>query len=262
MKKSLYIASMMVLMLCAALPAFAGETDGHFADWVTPAWGNPLEDVVGKVRIVDVEDLVNVQIVYSYPNGVTGKVSGVRDVDDVLVFHFAIPAEAEAGLGEMTYFATVKHGTEYSTSEERSIPMGYEEDLDITANPPEILWFALGDKSATVRYKACCNILGASIIAKRMPVNPMESSKGLPEELYSDFVWLEPDALSTSTAGLYFEFGFDPVDFKSSEKKVPVIYEYDWLNRIWEPVLSFDVVDGKVLDFPATEGGVYVLAKK
>jgi hypothetical protein len=124
--------------------------------------------------------------------------------------------------------------------------------------------YPLGDETATVRYTACCNIMGASIIAKRMPVNPKESVKGLPakKDLYSDFVWLEPDDLSASTAGLYFEWSFDPEDFRATRKKVPTIYEYNWMEDAWAPVISYKVVDGKMLDFPSTDGGIYVLSKR
>ena len=253
-------------MVSVALSSFSGETGQHFEDWVEPAWGSPWEDIEGSVRIVDTGRIADVLARYAYPNGAKGQAACRRDEIDSERFHFAIPAELEAGLGNLKYTIEVRlendDRAESLMSGARSIPMGYEEDLDITANPPEILWFELGDKSATVRYTACCNILGASIIAKRTPVNPMESRKGLPESLYSDFVSLEPDALSASTAGLFFEFGFYPADFESTPKKIPVLYEYNWLHKEWAPVLSFEVVDGNTIDFPATEGGIYVLAKK
>lgn len=250
------------LISLIASSSFAGEVTAHFTGWVQPSWVNPNYDVEGEVRIIDIEQIDRVEISFAYPNGATGKTTAKSDKAEATLFHFSIPAQYEAGLGEMTYSVEVSHGDERTTSAARSITMGYEEDLEITANPPEILWFPLGDKSATVRYTACCNILGASIIAKRTPVNPMESSKGLPDVLYSDFISLEPDALAASTAGLYFEFGFKPEDFKEDAEKFPVILEYDWMDKEWTPVTTFDVVDGKVLDFPATEGGVYVLAKR
>jgi len=265
MKHFNYIISISALIVAIALSSFASETDPYFTDWVEPEWGNPLEDIEGQVRIVDIADIAEVQVSYAYPNGKQGKLVCSPDEDDDSLFHFTIPFEVEAGLGEMSYRIEVSHGpqgTDHVSSQGRRIAMGYEEDLDITANPPEILWFELGDKSATVRYTACCNILGASIIAIRTPVNPMESSKGLPASRYSDFVWLEPDALSASTAGLYFEFGFNPADFKSDQRRIPVLYEYTWLTKDWAPVLTFKLVDGDTIDFPATEGGIYVLAKE
>ena len=95
------------------------------------------------------------------------------------------------------------------TSEVQTIPMAYEEDLEITANPPEVLFFDLVSSEYQVRYNPCCNILGASVVAKRLVANPVPSEVGLPKMLLSDFIHLEPDDLSASTAGLYFTFTFD-----------------------------------------------------
>lgn len=262
MKHLLPLTLAFSLLATIALATSPEDTAAHFTGWTEPAWVNPLEKVKGQVRVEAIDDIAEVKVVYSYPDGTQGDTTAERDEADSNLFSFAIPSESGAGLGDFTYQIEVLHKAGTTTSPKHVIPMGYEEDLDITANPPEILWYPLGDKSATVRYKACCNILGASIIAQRIPVNPQGSSAGLPDDLYSDFVWLEPDALSASTAGLYFEFGFNPADFASTAKKHPVIYEFDWKDRDWSPVLTFEVVDGKTMDFPATEGGIFVLGKE
>jgi hypothetical protein len=250
-----------VILLGFTLESYAGKDSENFSDWVEPEWVNPLEEVVCEVQVIGIENIREVKINYGYPNGLKGELVAKANSKNDKLFRFSIPAEEMAGLGKLSYVVEVTNGVDVSVSNERKISMGYEEDLEITANPPEVLWFPLGDKSAVVRYKACCNILGASIIAKRTPVNPMESSEGLPAKVYSDFIWLEPDALSASTAGLYFEFGFEPKDFVLNKKRFPTVYEYDWRDEVWEPVISFEIVDGKIVDFPATEGGVYVLGR-
>ncbi|MFP6583056.1 MAG: hypothetical protein VCD00_10955 [Candidatus Hydrogenedentota bacterium] len=251
----------LIAVVAIAMSTHAQDTREEKEFRVT--WTDPMEDYEGTLRLKGLDAITRVQVSYTYPGGGHGEVVATladEDAADGNTYRFVIPADVLPQLGTLKYTLNVSYGTDNTYTTDGVVPLAYVEDLEITANPPEILWFELGDESATVRYTACCNILGASVIAKRIPVNPMESGEGLPAKLYSDFIWLEPDALSASTAGLYFEFGFNPKDFASSEKKTPVIYEYHWRKKNWNPVLSFDVVDGDTLDFPATEGGVYVLA--
>jgi hypothetical protein len=249
-----------VLLVCGSV--FAGDAGEHVE--LRSSWADPLEDYAGRLVVSGLDGVSGVVVSYVYPGGKSGEVVGALSGESAVagsgvVYDFVIPGDVVAQLGELKYGVKVSYGGDKVFESEGVIPLGYVEDLEITANPPEILWFALGDESATVRYTACCNILGASVIAKRIPVNPQESGVGLPERLYSDFVWLEPDALSASTAGLYFEFGFNPADFVGRDGDAPVLYEYNWRDKDWSPILHYEIVDGKVIDFPATEGGIYVL---
>lgn len=252
-----------LIALCVmAFPAFAGHSDATVTDISLAKWADTWDGFKGRVQVDGLSDVTKVTVRYTYPAGGEGEVVAKPNASNASHYDFRISPDSAMLMGQLTYVVEVAHGSGDVLSVERKVPIAYVEDLEITANPPEILWFALGDESATVRYKACCNILGASIIAKRIPMNPKETSEGLPDELYSDFIVLEPDPLSASTAGLYFEFGFNPDDFANTETKTPVLYEYHFRKKNWNPVLSFEVVDGKVIDFPATEGGIYVLAKE
>lgn len=255
------IAIVLIAVVAATMSSHAQDTR-EVKEFRT-TWTDSMEDYEGTLRLKGLDAITRVQVSYTYPGAGHGEVVATLDDEDAAegnTYCFVIPADVLPQLGSLKYTLNVSYGGDKTYTTEGVVPLAYVEDLEITANPPEILWFELGDKSATVRYTACCNILGASVIAKRIPVNPMESSEGLPEKLYSDFIVLEPDALSASTAGLYFEFGFNPKDFASTPTKAPVVYEYHWRKRNWNPVISFEIVDGDTLDFPATEGGVYVLA--
>ncbi|PCJ52308.1 MAG: hypothetical protein COA73_16350 [Candidatus Hydrogenedentota bacterium] len=254
-----------LLLVCSHVAA--ASNNPLFDPWEMPALANPGMPVEGQMRIENVEDIIEAICFYTYPDGVTGQVVCMIDVDDPALFSFVIPPPESPQVGLLTYYVEVlhgMHGTDRTASPKQTIPLVYEEDLDITANPPEILYFNLPpqDDAYTVRYKACCNILGASIIVRRSPVNPMETADGLPDTLYSDFVELEPDELSTSTAGLYFVFEFDPATFADTLEKAPILYEFVWTKMKWLPHFNYQVVDGNKIDIQAVEGGVFVLGAK
>lgn len=253
------VVSIGVACWLVAAVAVAGQTGAHIQDISEAAWADSLDGYKGRVAVSGLEGVESVVVSYRYPAGNETKIAAKADASKPGEYTFKIPGDVLSSMGELSYTVSVAHAGESPVELKRVVPLGYGEDLEITANPPEILWFPLGDKSETVRYKACCNILGASIIAKRIPVNPKASSEGLPEKLYSDFIWLEPDALSASTAGLFFEWRFKPEDFADTESKAPVLYEYDWREENWTRTLTFEITENHVIDFPCTEGGLFVL---
>lgn len=231
-----------------------------FSDWQEPAWADTFDGFSISVRVKSsssIKEVVSEVIVGdSDPITISGKVKA----DDSEVYTFDLRPLDEPSFGMLTFRAkvTMADGATH-TSEERTLPLAYIEDLDITGNPPVVLPYPLFDKTHVVRYIPCCNIFGASIIAKRIPLNPMETDDGLPETLLSDFIVLEPDDLSASTAGTYMRMSYELKALKSGSRAS--LYHYDWASRSWSEVLSYEVnVDTGVIDFHCPDGGEFVLA--
>lgn len=132
----------------------------------------------------------------------------------------------------------------------------YSEELDITGPAAVPIIFELGDDRALVRYVPCCNIYGGTLTVARGPERPMESSEGLPERLLSSFVTLDPDSLTASTAGLYFQFKFDSEDADE-------VAAYEWRDGRWREMLSYDVdAAAGTVSFHCPDGGIFVLGIK
>ena len=129
----------------------------------------------------------------------------------------------------------------------------YSAELDITGPAAVPIFYELGDDRALVRYVPCCNIYGGTLTVVRGPERPMESVKGLPERLLSSFVTLDPDSLTASTAGLYFQFKFDLEDADE-------IAAYEWRDGRWREMLSYEVVAAAgTVSFHCPDGGIFVL---
>jgi hypothetical protein len=257
----------LLLFVVMPLRATDAQDSALFDGWQIPALADPAKPIKGEVRLENMDDVLEATCFYTYPDGTTGETTCTMDADDPSLFRFMIPASEFPQVGLLTYYVEAlhgMHGTDRTASAKQTLPLVYETDLDITANPPEILYFNLPpqDEAYMVRYKACCNIMGASILATRTPMNPMETDAGLPDTLYSDFVVLEPDELSASTAGLYFVFEFDPTLFAELPDKAPTLYEFVWEKMKWLPHLSYKVVDGNKIDLQTVEGGAFVLGAK
>lgn len=132
----------------------------------------------------------------------------------------------------------------------------YSAELDITGPAAVPIFFELGDAAAVVRYVPCCNIYGGVLTVERGPDPPTSSGEGLPDRLYSSFVSLEPDAMTASTAGLYFQFTYD-ADVSGE------VAAYEWRGGEWREMLSYDVdADARTVTFHCPDGGVFVLGAK
>ena len=232
---------------------------------------NNLEPSEGSVRVAYREAFRGGAVAYEYPNGVTGHVALKADSSDEGLFRFSIPAEPEAGLGEFKYSVqmilplSANDGTQalrLISSVHRSIPMAYAEELDITGEAGVPLLYPLPDEAYQVRYTPCCNIYGGLTDALRVPVNPTGAVKGLPERLLSDYVVLEPDGLSASTSGLYFDFTYDAEKLKALGGAAVALYEWNG-NDAWSETLSYQVDEkSRKVSFHCPDGGAYVLGAK
>jgi hypothetical protein len=262
-KKAAYIA-LLVLIVLAPQEFSQASTTGIYSQWDFPKSTTNLDAVTGSVKISDSVSPVTVKCRYIYPNGERGEVECKKDGSRPGIYRFTIPAKEDGGVGELNFSIAVRPNVEtrsFITSQLQTVAAAYEEDLEITANPPEVLFFDLASSAYQVRYNPCCNILGASVIAKRLPNNPVPSEIGLPKTLLSDFIHLEPDDLSASTAGLYFTYTFDAEKVKSAGQDVPALYEYDMRKKEWFSSPNFKVVDGNKIDLHCPAGGYFVLGK-
>jgi len=251
----------MALLLAFGSIAHAGETV-TFTNWILPESTTNLDSVSGSVKISAAATPVRVACSYVYPNGERGEVECTEHDSQKGVYNFTIPSKENGGVGDILLYVRFRPSLDtktYVSSHSKSVPMAYEEDLEITANPPEVLHFDLVSPAYQVRYNPCCNILGASVIAKRLPALPTPSDAGLPETLLSDFIHLEPDDLSASTAGLYFTYTFDPEKVTSAGQKIPGLFEYDMRKDEWFKSPNSIVMEGNKIDFHCPAGGYFVL---
>ena len=132
----------------------------------------------------------------------------------------------------------------------------YSAELDITGPAAVPIFYELGDDRALGRYVPCCNIYGGTLTVARGPERPMESVEGLPDRLVSSFVTLDPDSLTASTAGLYFQFKFDSED---ADK----VAAYEWRDGQWRKMLSYEIdAAAGTVSFHCPDGGIFVLGTK
>lgn len=264
MRNALQILTIGLLGTLFAGSAFAEGEPQPFSDWQEPRWVTNLDGFEGSVRIEGLDFVVEAVAVYSYPDGTQGSVAAEPGADDPDRWHFAVPAAPEAGPGEMSYYVEVlygMHGTDRRASETRRLPLSYAEELDITGEAAEVLLYPLPDKAYTVRYIPCCNIYGGMTYAERVPVCPAETDAGLPERILSDFMILEPDGLSASTMGMYFDFKLGPEAMEGLHAEDIGLYEI--VADGWTEVQTYevDVETGTVsVHFP--DGGMLVLGVK
>lgn len=228
-----------------------------------PAWTSGLDGYMGKVRARDLDSVTEVTVAFTYPNGERGIVTAVP-TDDPDTFAFKIPPAPKSPPGVLTLSAEAlygMHGTDRLASETLSVPLSYREELDITGEAAIAYLYPLGGDAYTVRYVPCCNIYGGVTIAERVPVNPVETGEGLPEKLLSDFVVLEPDGLSASTMGMYFDFKLGPDAFNGVEEESIGLYEFD--GKKWVEFQDYEVdrAAGRV-SFHCPTGGEFVLVVK
>ena len=233
--------------------ARAGEA--LLVDWVAPAWVDATEAFEVSFSMDGGGEYESVTCGYRYPDGTEGRVECVGEGGDFVAL---VPGAVRPQVGALSLRIRVVTGGGSIESAAREVALAYVEELDITGDPPVVLPYALGDASHLVRYIPCCNIFGAALMASRVPINPKETSKGLPDAILSDFVILEPDELATSTAGTYMQFRLGP------DLEVPVVaYEYDWKIEGWREVLSYDVdVEQGTVDFHCPDGGTYVIGAR
>lgn len=245
--------------------AIAVDQSEAFANWKGPPVVSNLDAFEVTVRVHDRDGLRGGAVEFRYPNGNKGEVVLEADATDEGLFHFSIPAEPEAGLGDLTYSIHLIYGDKALrtvTSSPRRAPMAYAEELDITGEAAVPLLYPLPDDAYQVRYVPCCNIYGGVTKALRSPVNPTGTDVGLPETLLSDFVVLEPDGLSASTSGMYFEFTYDAEKVKALGEAGLALYEWNGDDR-WSEALSYDVDEtSRKVSFHCPDGGAYVLGAK
>ena len=133
-------------------------------------------------------------------------------------------------------------------------PVTYSAELDITGPAAVPILLPLGDDAALVRYVPCCNIYGGVLTVARSSANPLPTREGLPKKLLSDYVVLEPDGLTASTAGLYFRFRYNAPDEDTD------VVAYEWRDDAWREILSYDIDrTQQLIDFHCPDGGVFVI---
>ncbi len=266
----------LAIVVCCTLSSIVlgsafGDDDRSIGEWEAPGWASNLDSFEAAVRVNNREGLRGGYVEYHYPNDKAGEVVLKADANDEGLFHFSIPPEPEAGLGDLRYTVRLiydldkeekKTAIRMRTSKPRSVPMAYAEELDITGEAGVPLLYPLPNEAYQVRYTPCCNIYGGLTDALRVPVNPTGAVKGLPEKLLSDFVVLEPDGLSASTSGLYFDFTYDGEKRKALGGAAVALYEWNG-NDAWSETLSYDVDEkSRKVSFHCPDGGAYVLGAK
>lgn len=250
------------LSLCsAALVASADNPSATFEFLNEPRWISNASAFHTTVRIEGAPAPRNVTVEYTQLDSESSTAHAKQDASDTTLYGFKLPLEAEAGPGMLNYTVVVSPSNDPSKSirsETRTIPVALEQELDITGDAAIALLYPLGGDEYTVRYVPCCNIFGGITIATRVPVNPEESSEGLPEKILSDFLILSPDGLSASTMGMYMDFEFGPERF---EGVTPALYEFN--GREWVEFSTYEVdPDRGYLSMHCPNGGTFVIAAK
>lgn len=254
----------LVVAFLLVLAPFTSHAEVFFDEWIYPDFAFPTTGMKGSVQIGDLENVVQALCHYSYPNGDSGSVACHLDPSEAGLYTFEIPATTEALIGQLMFYVEVlhgSHGADTITSMSQGVPLGYEKELDITGDPPAVLLYPLAMNDAVVRYVPCCNILGAVIETKRLPVNPEENAEGLTSDIIGPFVVLEPDALAASTAGLYFEYIYSEDDLKryGEDRIVP----YTWVTGRWRRMLSYKIESAtRTVSFHCPDGGSFVLGTR
>ncbi len=221
-----------------------------------PEIAHASSDFESIVRVTGVARLLS----YTVTHAVAGHHGGsihCKPTDPTLTeFSIVIPIPENA-TGWLTYSVSV----DGHQSETRRVPVAFRQELDITGEAAVAYLYPLGSDAYTVRYVPCCNIYGGVTVAERVPVNPVETGEGLPETLLSDFVVLDPDGLSASTMGMYFDFNLGPGAFKGIGAGSPALYEFDGEKWVEFQDYQVDLEAGKV-SFHCPTGGEFVLAVK
>lgn len=250
-------------LVCGMASATTPASDAVVAEWQLPEWASNVDGARGEVRVESKDPVQQIMVHYAYPDGTEGSVAAKPVGGNADKYTFRVPGVFDAGTGSLNLHAEVVTASGTVNTDIQQVPLAYEEDLDITGNPPVELRFPLGGDDALVKYIPCCNIFGASTIAKRVPANPMGTTEGLPAKLFSDFIVLEPDQLSASTAGLYFQFTYMPDRLADVDESNLSVYEYDWAVDRWAPLLDFEQdASANTITIHCTHGGAFVLGEK
>ncbi len=256
MRQIIVIFFTMYITLCCAMVSADAESGFR---WDVPTWVNPAAGFSGSVFISDAREMPEIRCRYQFPGAEAVAVACNKDDQEAGLFSFQVPAREFAGLGEVAVYVEALDGDRVVTSSSRKIPISYYLEIDITGPAAVPLLHPLPDPSAQVRYIPCCNIYGGLLIAARIPVNPTENRVGLPDELGSDFFVLEPDGLTASTMGLYFEFTYDPAPKETKDH----IGLYEWTGLDWREVASYQVDAAKgQITFHCPDGGTFVMGRK
>lgn len=250
----LALVHLAIASLVAPARAASPAVEIHFLN--EPRIARSNSNFEATVRVDGVEALASYAVTYSVA-GHHGASIGYKPTDPMLTeFNVVIPIPEDA-TGWLTYSVNV----DGHQSETRRIPVALRQELDITGEAAVAYLYPLGSDAYTVRYVPCCNIYGGVTVAERVPVNPVETGEGLPEKLLSDFVVLEPDGLSASTMGMYFDFNLGPEAFKGIGAGSPALYEFDGEKWVEFQDYQIDLEAGKV-SFHCPTGGEFVLAVK
>ncbi len=253
----------LLLVLGVAVAPPAVWSDSVFIFPFVPERVINLDGWKGVLKTSGIEELVEVTVAYTYPNGESGIVTA-EPADAPNTYSFKIPPAPNSPPGQLRYSAEAlygAHGTDRLTSKPQTLPVSYASELDITGEAAQVLLYPLAGDAYTVRYIPCCNIYGGMTYAERLTVNPVETAKGLPEKLLSDFIVLKPDGLSASTMGMYFDFKLGPEAFKSAGGGTPALYEFD--GEKWVETQTYEMNrDAGAVTMHTPNGGEYVLGVK
>lgn len=249
----------------AACSAFASDSAPNpnsvtFSNWEYPRWVDPFDGLEISVRIEGLQENAEVACNIEYSSEERHVISGIPESADPNVYSFSIPPAKNTLFGTLNFSIQAKReGNLLAASDTQSIPLAYSEELDITGNPPVVLPYPLFDETHVVRYIPCCNIFGATMIAQRIPVNPMDTSDGLPKRFLSDFVIIEPDDQTASTAGTHMRFVYDVERLGEGDNPQP--FMFDWPQRAWTPIKTYEAdLENGIVDFHCPDGGEFVLA--
>lgn len=257
MRKS-WISGTVFVLLSAIASADTTNAPVEFeldTEWITSG-----EGLDGALRVTCSDCVSKISVAFAYSDSSAATIPAYVDGQNASIYHFSVPPASEAFVGELTLQAVLFYKDERPSvqSETLAIPVVHEQELDITGDAAIALLYPLGGDEYTVRYVPCCNIFGGITIATRVPVNPEESSEGLPEKILSDFLILSPDGLSASTMGMYMDFEFGPERF---EGVTPALYEFN--GREWVEFSTYEVDAARgYLSMHCPNGGTFVIAAK
>ena len=233
--------------LLAVLPLAA------FADASSiPEWIRAGDEYVYTYKAAEGEGIASSTI--QYPDAETVSIDSdeiASDEDGVVSITIPAATTHEPGMAKLRL--ALKNGETIETE----LAVSHYQEIDITGPAAESLFTPLPTDDYLVDYIPCCNIYGGLLIAERIPVNPWGTNAGLPAALLTDFVKLEPDGLTASTMGLYFEFAYD------SELSADRIGLYEFGQSEWREVFDYAVdAENKRLRFHCPDGGTFVVAEK
>ncbi len=249
-------------LCCLPFAFIVFATEPLYDEWKVPSWVDATAGFTGTVPLRIKSGAKQQVCYYEYPDGTSGTVE--FEQREAGVFTFTIPGASKPQLGQLKLFTVPRESekVQFAQAVPREVPLAYVEELDITGNPPVVLPYPLGDESHLVRYIPCCNIFGGTMMATRVGVNPLDNSNGVPERLASDFVIIEPDELTESTAGTHMRFTY-PADLALAANESVVAYQFDWREDGWIEVRTQEInAETRTVDFLCPEGGTFVLGVK